>query len=88
MSKIPSLPNVQPQLLDIPTVEKLAPVGDINHPPRILMLYGSLRERFLQPLSYARGGANPRAVRRRSEDLRSDGVANGRQRAGDPSKSG
>ncbi|WP_136222757.1 hypothetical protein [Massilia sp. Mn16-1_5] len=28
-----SLPNVQPQPLDIPTVEKLAPVGDMNHPP-------------------------------------------------------
>jgi arsenical resistance protein ArsH len=45
MNKIPNLPNVQPELLDMPTFEKLAPVGDMNHPPRILMLYGSLRER-------------------------------------------
>lgn len=42
---IPNLPNIQPDLLDIPTVAKLEPVGDFNHPPRILMLYGSLRER-------------------------------------------
>jgi arsenic resistance protein ArsH len=29
----------------MPTLDKLAPVGEFNHPPRILMLYGSLRER-------------------------------------------
>lgn len=45
MSKIPNLPNIKPELLDQPTLEKLAPVGDLSHPPRILMLYGSLRER-------------------------------------------
>lgn len=45
MSKIPNLPNIQPELLDMPTVEQLEPVGDMNHPPRILLLYGSLRER-------------------------------------------
>ncbi|MBA5686587.1 arsenical resistance protein ArsH [Rugamonas apoptosis] len=42
---IPDLPNIKTELLDIPTIDKLAPVGDMNHPPRILMLYGSLRER-------------------------------------------
>lgn len=42
---IPDLPNIKTELLDIPTVDKLQPVGDMNHPPRILMLYGSLRER-------------------------------------------
>jgi len=42
---IPNLPNVKPDLLDIPTLVKLEPVGDLSHPPRILMLYGSLRER-------------------------------------------
>ncbi len=42
---LPNLPNIDAALLDIPTLEKLAPVGDLNHPPRILMLYGSLRER-------------------------------------------
>jgi len=45
MSKIPDLPNIKQELLDMPTIEKLAPVGDMNHPPRILLLYGSLRER-------------------------------------------
>ena len=42
---ISDLPNVNPEQLDIPTVDKLAPVGELDHPPRILMLYGSLRER-------------------------------------------
>ncbi|MYM93814.1 arsenical resistance protein ArsH [Duganella vulcania] len=39
------LPNINPALLDTPTLDKLAPAGDFDHPPRILMLYGSLRER-------------------------------------------
>ena len=42
---ISDLPNLKPELLDIPSVDKLMPVGDLSHPPRILMLYGSLRER-------------------------------------------
>lgn len=42
---LPDLPNLKADLLDIPSVEKLVPVGDLSHPPRILMLYGSLRER-------------------------------------------
>jgi arsenic resistance protein ArsH len=45
MAKIPNLPNINPELLDIPGIEKLSPVGELNHRPRILMLYGSLRER-------------------------------------------
>ncbi|QNA89998.1 arsenical resistance protein ArsH [Massilia sp. Dwa41.01b] len=45
MSTLPHLPNIRPELLDVPSVEKLAPVGDMRHPPRILLLYGSLRER-------------------------------------------
>ena len=39
------LPNIKPAQLDTPTMEKLAQVGALDHPPRILMLYGSLRER-------------------------------------------
>jgi arsenical resistance protein ArsH len=39
------LPNIKAAQLDMPTVEKLAPASDIGHPPRILLLYGSLRER-------------------------------------------
>jgi arsenic resistance protein ArsH len=42
---IPNLPNIKPDLLETPSIGKLAPVGDMSHPPRILMLYGSLRER-------------------------------------------
>jgi arsenic resistance protein ArsH len=42
---ISNLPNIKPDLLDTPNIGKLAPVGDMSHPPRILMLYGSLRER-------------------------------------------
>jgi arsenic resistance protein ArsH len=38
------LPALQPQFLDTSTVEKLQP-PTANHPPRILLLYGSLRER-------------------------------------------
>jgi arsenical resistance protein ArsH len=45
MNRIADLPNIRPELLDLPTEAKLAPQGDLAHPPRILMLYGSLRER-------------------------------------------
>ncbi|MDB5960288.1 MAG: NADPH-dependent reductase [Massilia sp.] len=45
MDKIADLPNIRPEQFDIPDLDKLAPVGDFSHPPRILMLYGSLRER-------------------------------------------
>ncbi|WP_338768913.1 arsenical resistance protein ArsH [Massilia sp. METH4] len=45
MDKIANLPNIQPEQLDMPAVHKLAPVGDMDHPPRFLLLYGSLRER-------------------------------------------
>jgi arsenical resistance protein ArsH len=42
---IEDLPNIKAAQLDTPTLDKLAPSGDWSHPPRILMLYGSLRER-------------------------------------------
>ena len=45
MIKIDGLPNIRPELFEVPTEAKLAPRGDMTHPPRILMLYGSLRER-------------------------------------------
>lgn len=38
------LPALQPQFLDAPATDRLAP-GGLAHPPRILLLYGSLRER-------------------------------------------
>ncbi len=43
--KLPEMPNIKLDQLDPPTLDKLAPIGDISHPPRILMLYGSLRDR-------------------------------------------
>ncbi len=40
-----SLPNLSDAHFDIPTVDKLTPHTPFAHPPRILILYGSLRER-------------------------------------------
>ncbi|VXC12448.1 arsenical resistance protein ArsH [Massilia sp. 9I] len=45
MNSIPGLPNINADQLDMPSMDKLAQVGDMRHPPRILLLYGSLRER-------------------------------------------
>ena len=45
MDKIRGLPNVNTQQLGMPSLKQLIPSGELNHPPRILMLYGSLRER-------------------------------------------
>ena len=42
---IADLPNINAGQLDMPDLDKLAPVGELDHPPRILMLFGSLRER-------------------------------------------
>ena len=43
--RIPDLPNISAPHLDIPTRNKLEPAQVSSHPPRILLLYGSLRER-------------------------------------------
>jgi arsenic resistance protein ArsH len=40
-----SLPNLSEAQFEIPTREKLTPPVAFDHPPRILILYGSLRER-------------------------------------------
>ncbi|MES2129061.1 MAG: arsenical resistance protein ArsH [Pseudomonadota bacterium] len=40
-----ALPNIKLAQLDTPSLEKLEPIGALTHPPRILLLYGSLRER-------------------------------------------
>ncbi len=39
------LPNIAPELLDLPSPEKLGLPAQPEHPPRILLLYGSNRER-------------------------------------------
>jgi arsenic resistance protein ArsH len=44
-TNIADLPNINAAQLDMPNLDKLAPVGELDHPPRILLLYGSLRER-------------------------------------------
>jgi len=53
MNTLPDLPNINAEQLPTPTLQKLEPIGDMDHPPRILMLYGSLRERsFSRFLTY------------------------------------
>jgi arsenic resistance protein ArsH len=42
---IENLPNIRAEVLDIPSAARLGVPEDITHPPRILLLYGSLRER-------------------------------------------
>lgn len=44
------LPNISEAQLDIPTIERLAPKQSAAHPPRILLLYGSTRERSFSRL--------------------------------------
>tara|TARA_R110002050_G_scaffold55954_3_gene125784 strand:+ start:8155 stop:8871 length:717 start_codon:yes stop_codon:yes gene_type:complete len=39
------LPNLDQDSFRLPEVDRLALPGEDNHPPRVLMLYGSLRER-------------------------------------------
>src|SRR5476651_1218978 len=43
------MPNISHAHIDIPSIDKLAPESVATHPPRILLLYGSLR-----PTSYSR----------------------------------
>lgn len=38
-------PGLDASLFDVPTSDKLKPRNALTHPPRILLLYGSLRER-------------------------------------------
>jgi arsenical resistance protein ArsH len=45
-----STPALRVHCLDMPTAEKLSPRSHAAHPPRILMLYGSLRERSFSRL--------------------------------------
>lgn len=46
----PDLPNVKMAHMDIPDAAKLAAVAGFEHPPRILLMYGSLRERSFSRL--------------------------------------
>lgn len=44
MADLSNLPNVSAPHLDLPTTEKLDAAKRATHPPRILLLYGSLRQ--------------------------------------------
>ncbi|MGQ0698588.1 MAG: arsenical resistance protein ArsH [Panacagrimonas sp.] len=48
--RIADLPNVDAHLFARPTLDRLAPVSRAVHPPRFLLLYGSLRERSFSRL--------------------------------------
>ena len=43
-------PNVSDEHFDLPDMGKLSPRAPSTHPPRILLLYGSLRERSFSRL--------------------------------------
>lgn len=45
-----TLPNVQADLIDLPSLERLATSTPSTHKPRILLLYGSTRERSFSRL--------------------------------------
>ena len=45
-----TLPNVHADLIDIPSLEQLSPRTPSLHKPRILLLYGSTRERSFSRL--------------------------------------
>jgi arsenic resistance protein ArsH len=44
------LPNVDPGLFSLPSLELLSPPARATHPPRFLLLYGSLRKRSFSKL--------------------------------------
>ncbi|MBE0487177.1 arsenical resistance protein ArsH [Marinobacter sp.] len=44
------LPNIEPDLFDAPTADKVFAMTPSGHAPRILLLYGSLRERSFSRL--------------------------------------
>lgn len=46
----PHLPNFDPQLLPPPQPHQLEDLASLSHPPRILLLYGSTRERSFSRL--------------------------------------
>lgn len=44
------LPNVDSELFELPSLERLLPPARATHPPRFLLLYGSLRKRSFSKL--------------------------------------
>jgi arsenical resistance protein ArsH len=50
VSKLPDLPNLDAELFTKPDPTHFKAVASSTHPPRILLLYGSLRERSFSRL--------------------------------------
>jgi arsenic resistance protein ArsH len=50
MSNLNDLPNLSAGLFATPTLEQLSPPARATHPPRFLLLYGSLRKRSFSKL--------------------------------------
>ena len=50
-----ALKNIDPALLDAPLTEDKLKAREITHPPRILILYGSLRARSYSRLTTEEG---------------------------------
>ena len=50
MSNLNDLPNLSTGLFAKPTLEQLSPTTRATHPPRFLLLYGSLRKRSFSKL--------------------------------------
>jgi arsenic resistance protein ArsH len=51
-----SFPALDPALFDVPDLARLLPAARASHPPRFLLLYGSLRERsYSRLLAYEAG---------------------------------
>lgn len=50
MSDSELLPNIDAELFALPSLERLSPSARATHPPRFLLLYGSLRKRSFSKL--------------------------------------
>ncbi len=50
MSSLADLPNIDAAEFRVPTIDALNPASRASHPPRILLLYGSLRTRSFSRL--------------------------------------
>ena len=53
---MPDLPCVDMELFDHPTLDRLTPHAPAEHPPRFLLLYGSLRDRSFSRLATEEAG--------------------------------
>jgi len=53
---LPTLPNVDQALFAVPDLARLIPAAPSTHPPRFLLLYGSLRERSYSRLLVEEAG--------------------------------